>query len=189
MGRETTAKQNVVLIKNSFGGSTTYTTTLATPIVVVMDPGIENNDKLDLTDANNVKLWVVNRVPIYFLPKIKKNKNSVLKWKSAFGDYQGCLTERTLSKYRSKGRLLPYRKFLTPLQKIDIHIATIAPADPRNLSDRQSLIIKDVEIRAAEFDVKRPYPEDATWTEFNTKGSFKNGVRLIRLPAEKIYKN
>jgi hypothetical protein len=176
MGNE----DSYINVKYSGWSGNLFSARTGEPVLVVLEPNDSSDLKreLDLNEKDGVKLWVLNRIPIY----VTEDNND---WYSCCGDYQGCLTDRKVRKYFRKGKAGTYRVHIIPKKTLSIHYTAIPPKDLSKLSDRDPFKILNLSIENAKKNVKRPYPEGFTWKEFD-RGIFKNGIRILKIPSDKI---
>ena len=146
------------------------------PVLVVLDPGISTY-KIDYSKVEDVKLWVINRIPIYY-------SEDGTNWEPGFGDFEGCLTKPDMIIIDGK----KYQEHLSLEQKpYYIHFTAVLPAETKEQKRFDTFAIKDTVVQAPSKDIVRPYPGGFkdTQKKFNF-GIFRDGIEVLKIPASNV---
>jgi hypothetical protein len=146
------------------------------PVLVVLDPGISTYI-IDFSKEEDVKLWVISRLPIYYS---EDGKN----WEHGYGDFEGCLTRpKIIIKDGYK-----YQEHLSLKQKpYYIHYTAVLPPEAEKQKRFDTFAIKDVAVESPRKDIVRPYPEGFTDAQKKFDfGIFREGIEVLKIPSSKV---
>ncbi len=173
-------------IDENIGGLLTHRTNRVrsggAPAIVVLKPPAKY-DTLDLSNAESVKLWIVNRIFFYIS---SDNKQS---WKLLWNSIEGLTTS-----YKHKGDKVfdgSSRLSLKPIAQNNYHVFFSQKAlDENSLKSKyKELIIPDPIQVTASLNSAIPIPYPNIGRSSNNKfnhGILKSGLRVIKVPLEKI---
>ncbi|MCG7853052.1 MAG: hypothetical protein MIO92_11080, partial [Methanosarcinaceae archaeon] len=132
-------------------------------------------DPIDFTKEEDVKLWVVNRLPIFYSEDGKD-------WIPAFGDFEGCLTDPMVIIKDGE----TYRNHYSLKQKpYYVHFTSILPPEAEKQKRFEKFGIEQTVVDAPRNDIIRPYPGDSPQKKFDY-GIYRNGMEVLRIPSSKV---
>jgi len=145
------------------------------PVLVILDPEKSIKDAIDFSKEEDVKLWVVNRLPIFYSEDGKD-------WLPGYGDFEGCLTEPEIIIKDGE----EYQVHLSLKEKpYHIHYTSILPPVIEKQNRFETFGIEKASVDAPRKDIIRPYPEGLAHKEFNY-GIYQNGMEVLRIPSSKV---
>ena len=146
------------------------------PVLIVLDPGASTYT-IDFSKEEDVKLWVINRLPIYYS---EEGKN----WEHGYCDFEGCLTKPKIIIKDGK----KYQEHLTlPQKPHHIHFTSVLPAEADKQKRFETFGIKNVNVEAPRKDIVRPYPEGFPNNQRTFDfGIFKDGIEIVKIPASSV---
>ena len=149
------------------------------PVLILLDASTAISDlNFDGKKSDDVKLWVLNRIPIYY-------SDDGANWIRGYGDFEGCLAKPKAIEIKGKKR----REHI-PLKEgqIRIHFTTVIPKDADKDKRCNAYCNTQLKLEGPEKDYMRPYPEEFSKEEekqFNF-GLFSNGIRVLKIPSDKV---
>jgi hypothetical protein len=148
------------------------------PVLILLDASSAiSHLKFDKTKSEDVKLWVLNRIPIYY-------SDDGSTWHRGYGNFEGCLTKPQIIVIKKKET----REYI-PLKQgqIRIHFTAVIPKDADRDKRCDSYCNSKMKMEGPTKEYMRPYIEGYKddQEKFNF-GLFNKGIQVLKIPSDKV---